>query len=52
MTGIEEKLAGGATEISVAEARDMIATHDPRFDDYDLQIHAVALNRAVGRAFA
>lgn len=52
VTGMEEKLAGGATEISVAEARDMIAAHDPGFDDYDLQIHAVALSRAVGRAFS
>ena len=52
VTAIEEKLTGGATEISVAEARDMIAAHDPGFDDYDLQIHAVALSRAVGRAFA
>lgn len=52
VTAFEEKLAGGATEISVAEARDMIAAHDPGFDDYDLQIHAVALSRAVGRAFA
>lgn len=48
----EEKLAAGATEISVADARDMIAAHEPGFDDYDLQIHAVALSRAVGRAFA
>ena len=48
----EEKLAAGATEISVADARDMIAVHEPGFDDYDLQIHAVALSRAVGRAFA
>tara|TARA_R110000868_G_scaffold4155_58_gene25769 strand:- start:16019 stop:16834 length:816 start_codon:yes stop_codon:yes gene_type:complete len=52
VTAIEEKLAGGATELSVADARDMIAAHDPGFDDYDLQIHAVALSRAVGRAFA
>lgn len=52
VTAAEEKLAGGATEISVADAREMIAAHDPGFDDYDLQIHAVALSRAVGRAFA
>jgi len=48
----EERLAAGAAEISVADARDMIAAQDPGFDDYDLQIHAVALSRAVGRAFA
>lgn len=52
VTAIEEKLAGGARGISVADARDMISAHDPGFDDYDLQIHAVALSRAVGRAFA
>lgn len=52
VAAIEEKLAGGATELSIAEARDMIAAHDPGFDDYELQIHAVALSRAVGRAFA
>lgn len=52
VTAAEEKLAAGATDISVADARDMIAAHDPGFDDYDLQIHAVALSRAVGRAFA
>lgn len=52
VTAAEEKLAGGATAISVADARDMIGAHDPGFDDYDLQIHAVALSRAVGRAFA
>ena len=52
VTAAEEKLAAGATEISVGEARDMIAAHDPGFDEYDLQIHAVALSRAVGRAFA
>jgi hypothetical protein len=45
-------LAGGATEIAVADARIMISEHDPGFDDYDLQIHAVALSRAVGRAFS
>ncbi|MEK9645725.1 MAG: FAD binding domain-containing protein [Alphaproteobacteria bacterium] len=49
---IEQKLAGGSTELSIAEARDMISGHDPGFDDYELQIHAVALSRAVGRAFA
>jgi carbon-monoxide dehydrogenase medium subunit len=48
----EERLAAGAAAISVADARDMIAAQDPGFDDYDLQIHAVALSRAVGRAFA
>ena len=52
VAAIEEKLGGGATELSIAEARDMIAALDPGFDDYELQIHAVALSRAVGRAFA
>ena len=52
MTAAEEKLAAGATEISVGDGREMIAAYDPGFDDYDLQIHAVALSRAVGRAFA
>lgn len=49
---IEEKLAGGATELSISDARDMISAHNQGFDDYELQIHAVALSRAVGRAFA
>jgi carbon-monoxide dehydrogenase medium subunit len=52
VTSAEEMLAGGATEIAVADARIMISEHDPGFDDYDLQIHAVALSRAVGRAFS
>lgn len=52
VTAAEEKLAAGATEISVGDGREMIAAYDPGFDDYDLQIHAVALSRAVGRAFA
>lgn len=52
VTAAEEKLASGATEISVGDAREMIAAHDPGFDEYDLQIHAVAISRAVGRAFA
>lgn len=49
---IEEKLAGGATEVSVADARDILSGMDAGFDDYELQIHAVALSRAIGRAFA
>lgn len=49
---VEKKLAAGATELSIAEARDMIDALDPGFDDYELQIHAVALSRAIGRAFA
>ena len=52
VSAIEEKLAAGATELSIAEARDMIGALDPGFDDYELQIHAVALSRAIGRAFA
>ncbi|MEX2454535.1 MAG: carbon monoxide dehydrogenase, partial [Rhodospirillaceae bacterium] len=49
---IEEKLASGATALPVAEVRDIIAGMDAGFDDYELQIHAVALSRAIGRAFA
>ena len=49
---IEEKLAAGAQEISVADARDILGGHGAGFDDYELQIHAVALSRAVQRAFA
>ncbi|MGB0631649.1 MAG: FAD binding domain-containing protein [Alphaproteobacteria bacterium] len=49
---IEEKLAAGAQEISVADVRDILGGHDTGFDDYELQIHAVALSRAVQRAFA
>ena len=49
---IEEKLSGGATELSVADAREILSGHDAGFDDYELQIHAVALSRAIGRAFA
>ena len=52
VSAIEDRLADGAKALTVAEARDMIAAHDPGFDDYELQIHAVALSRAVGRAFA
>ena len=48
---VEEKLAGGDREISVAEARDVLDAHDAGFDDYELQIHAVAISRAVQRAF-
>lgn len=50
--GIEQKLASGATSVSVAEAREILAGIEPGFDDYELQIHAVALSRAIGRAFA
>lgn len=49
---IEEKLAAGSQEISVADARAILDGHDAGFDDYELQIHAVALSRAVQRAFA
>lgn len=52
ITAIEEKLAAGVTEISIADARTAIEAHEPGFDDYELQIHAVALSRAVGRAFS
>mgnify|MGYP000498302686 CR=1 FL=1 len=52
VAAIEEKLAGGATELSIAEARDILAATDPGFDDYELQIHAVALSRAIGSTFA
>ena len=48
---IEAKMAAGAQEISVAEVRDILDGHDAGFDDYELQIHAVALSRAVKRAF-
>ena len=51
VAGIEEKLNAGARAVSVAEARDILAGCDTGFDDYDLQIHAVALSRAIGRAF-
>lgn len=49
---IEERLAGGATEVSISDAREMISAHDPGFDEYELQIHGVALSRAIGRAFS
>ena len=49
---IEEKLVGGVTSLSIDDARDAIDALDPGFDDYELQIHAVALSRAIGRAFA
>ncbi len=52
VAGIEHRLAAGATSVSVAEARDILAGTDAGFDDYELQIHAVALSRAIGRAFA
>ena len=52
VSALEEMLAAGTTEIGTADVRDMIAAHDPGFDDYELQIHAVALSRAIGRAFA
>ena len=52
VSAIEEQLSSGATELPLAEAREMITAHDPGFDDYELQIHAVALSRAVGRAFS
>ncbi len=48
---IEAHLAAGATSLSIAEARGILGHHDTGFDDYELQIHAVALSRAIGRAF-
>ena len=48
---IEQKLSVGATELSVADVREILSGHDTGFDDYELQIHAVALSRAIGRAF-
>jgi len=49
---IEARLAGGATGIPVADAKEILGGMDTGFDDYEWQIHAVALSRAVGRAFA
>ena len=49
---VEERLAGGARALSVADGRESLAPLAPGFDDYELQIHAVALSRAIGRAFA
>ena len=52
MTEIEERLASGVQEVSIAEVRDILDRYDAGFDDYELQIHAVALSRAVQGAFA
>lgn len=49
---VEGMLAGGARELSIGDGREMLAAHDAGFDDYELQIHAVALSRAIGRVFA
>tara|TARA_B100000676_G_C18022691_1_gene813616 strand:- start:442 stop:1257 length:816 start_codon:yes stop_codon:yes gene_type:complete len=48
---IEQKLAEGINEISVNDVRKILEKYDTGFDDYELQIHAVALSRAVQRAF-
>ena len=48
---IEQRLSAGADELSVVDARNILEEHDTGFDDYELQIHAVALSRAVKRAF-
>ena len=52
VTEIEERLASGVQEVSIAEVRDILDRYDAGFDDYELQIHAVALSRAVRGAFA
>lgn len=48
---IEQRLSAGTDELSVVDARNILKEHDTGFDDYELQIHAVALSRAVKRAF-
>ena len=52
VSGIEEKLGSGTSQLAVGDVREMIEVHDPGFDDYELQIHAVALSRSIERAFA
>ncbi len=52
VAAVEERLADGARELSIPDGREILAALDPGFDDYELQIHAVALSRAIGRAFA
>ena len=52
VTEIEQELSAGVTEISVEDIRKVLEKYDTGFDDYELQIHAVALSRAVQRAFA
>ena len=52
VAAVEERLADGARELSIADGRELLSALDPGFDDYELQIHAVALSRAIGRAFA
>ena len=49
---LEQRLNDGLTGLTVEDARQMVDELGPGFDDYELQIHAVALVRAIGRAFS
>ena len=48
---LEQKISEGVNQMEVQEIREILSVHETNFDDYELQIHAVALGRAVERAF-